>query len=282
MAMTTLWVSPLVYNIKKRVFQSLKIGAATKGWQLRMWNSQKAEVKPGDILVIWNRHNEQNNYAIFFESMGNKVLVLENPYFKKDDMISTGLNFHNNIKHSFPCLDNGDRFKSFGIDIKPWREKGSHVLICTQAKQLDQVGLGWGKYAQPSGQDSRMINAVNKATDKKIIFRMNPKSNYPIRHKLNVDKVSDGKTPLKEDLKNCHAVVVWTSNSATDALIEGIPVFVIGPGVFSIDCCHRGLNYINEPILHNTREQVFNRMSWNQYSLTEIENGFLFDILTHN
>lgn len=288
-----IFYSPLVKRINPPWFNALIRGSKKHGFteHHEITPANLSTISPNDVLLIWNRHGSQNTLALEFEKRGNHIIVLENAYLKPWDKthISIGLGFHNNIKHSLPCLDNGERFRSLGIELKPWQyNQRGHILYCTQSKTFDQKGIGWAEYAQPSGMDTKIIHNIRKQGNRNIIFRMNPKSHdnaASLRKlgKITITNCSKTKstTSIQDDLKGAWCTVVWTSNSATESLIEGIPVIVEGPGVFLKSACSLSINYLNNPQIGN-REPLFNRMAWNQFYLHEIESGFMFDLILHN
>ena len=287
----TVYIYSLVERIKKPWCLRAKEGAKAHGWDTEIINGNYncSKVTEKDILIIWNRHIDQDALALQFENKGAKVFVLENPYLSTKDeesWVSVGLGYHNNLKYAPKLLDSGERFKSFGLDIKPWRKDGKHILYTTQAKMYNQKGLGWKDYATPAGSDEDIIQKIRKLTERKIVFRLHPKSKdyTPLRRSIgrtvsvsNAEAI--GRCSIQSDLKNAWATVVWTSNSATDSLLAGIPVFIIGPGVYMKSVCHMGLNFIENPKLPDGRLDLFNRMAWAQYSVNEVRSGFMFDCL---
>ena len=281
----TIHVYPLIRRIKQQWIEPLAEGAKKHGWSTVLYEQRLDAVKEGDILVTWNRHADQDVPARQVEDRGGKVICLENPYLKMEDKdwVSVGLGFHNNIKYAPKCLDNGERFKSFNKEIKPWRQTGKHILFPTQSKQFNQRGLGWREYASPAGCDNMLLSRIRKNTERKIIFRIHPNSEdmTAIRNRLGkgieVTNVSYDRTPMSDDLNNAWATVVWTSNSATDSLMNGVPVFVCGPGVYMSELCGADLKEIEQPKLLDARQTLFNRMAWAQYSMDEVKSGFMFD-----
>lgn len=285
--MTTLYIYSLIDNIKAQWGKVLRSAAIKKGWKVEQYSS-RSEIEKDDILIIWNRHNDQDNVAKRFEAVGAKVFAIENPYIKtKDhkDWISVGIGYHNNLDYAPKLLDNGERFAQLGIEIKPWRQSGKHILFPTQAKNFNQAGLGWKDYAIPQGADESILKKIRKITDRKIVFRLSPKSmNVPISTEnigknIEVSNNEFNRCSVNKDLENAWATCLWTSNAATESLLMGIPVFVCGPGVYMKDVCNMNLNDIENPIMPDNRLQLFNRMAWAQYNINEVESGFMFNCL---
>jgi len=260
-------------------------------------------VTPNDALIIWNRSNGYyERMASFFEKHGAKVIVMENPYIRipNKKYISIGLGYHNNLKYALLCLDNGERFASFGIEVQPWRTSGEHVLITTQSKFWDREAFGYSDNRQPDNWDSFIIRQVRVYTDRKILYRTHPKSQPPAKHQwktitrnvqLSISAPAFAQTfqtvhddvivskKLEEDLKNAWCTILHSSNAATESLIAGIPVIYTGNNIFMQNCASTLIRDVKNPAMPDNRLENLNRMAWNQFSIEEIGNGLLFDIL---
>lgn len=103
--------------------------------------------------------------------------------------------------------------------------------------------------------DSWAVSQVKEFTDRPVILRK--------RH--------DG-TPIAEQLKNCHAVVVYASNASVDAVLNGVPVFNLGPAV-TTPIGLQDLRKIETPI-YPERQPFFNSLAYAQFTIEEFENGF--------
>lgn len=247
--------------------------------------SQIKSVTEHDIYIGWNRHLRQDYICKRLEKVGGQVIIFENPYIKiKDNQkwFSIGLNWHNNIEKSLPCIDTGERWKNFNVEIKPWRKSGKYYLVATQAKIWNKRGLGHKNFWQPENWDSNTVVKLKQTTHKPIIFRQHPNGKERGRNNKHPRyiKISDGSiVPLEKDLEQAFASVVYSSNLATDSLLQGVPVFYNGKNLYLKDACKYGFEDFNNPVYPNNRENLFQRMAWNQFSLEEIQNGFMLDIL---
>lgn len=118
-------------------------------------------------------------------------------------------------KHRHP----EDRVAKFGLEIKPVRPGGRHILL---------AGMG-DKAAQAEGfrieEWERMtIAEIRRYTDRPIRYRPKPswKNAKPI---AGTEYSAPHERDLEHDLIDCHAVVTHHSNVAVDALLAGVPVF---------------------------------------------------------
>lgn len=144
-----------------------------------------------------------------------------------------------------------DRFKvlvkKYGLQIKEWNFKGSHILVCgSMPETYNFFDIGaWDTWA---------VAQVKQFTDRPVILRKRKEQ-----------------IPLLEQLKNCHAVVVYASNASVDAVLNGIPVFALGPAV-TVPIASQDLRQIETP-LYLDRNQFFNHLAYSQFTTHEMESG---------
>lgn len=295
--MKSIYLSNFIARNKNRraggLYDCLVKGAKKYGYVVRMapmdyreLNSKRIDTT--DILIVWNRHCGQDELALKFENRGARVLSIENPYIKVEGekYISVGYGHHNNMMFAPKCLDNGERFKSFNKEIKPWKTDGENILITTQAKKFDNHGLGINHIRQPALWDSEIIESLKRKTTKHIVFRQHPNGkkfkDVPDKRLFSGITLSSPNIkniPLLDDLKDAHGLVTWNSNSATEALLEGVPVFYCASYIFSAECCNQGIHHINNPKKPDNRNTMFNRMAWAQYTLPEVASGYFFEVV---
>lgn len=161
------------------------------------------------------------------------------------------------------------RFKNLGIEIKPWRKRGRHVLVCPP---LRLSGAVWGYDA-----DAWLANTLaelRKHTDRelrvraKLTWNDNKSSNtsgYRGRPKTNL-------VPMADDLKDAWALVTFNSNSATEALLAGIPVFCTEPCA-SYAMGTPDLSLIETPRMDADRGRWAAMLACNQFTLGEMRDG---------
>lgn len=250
--------------------------------------------KKDDIFICWNRHLDQDLYARKIESIGGKVLLIENPYIKVPQItrdynpwISISKGYHNNPRFSFQAQDTGERWESFNIPILPWKKisKVKTVLICTQAKQFDSEGLGFELNKQPRGWDSSIIKAcLEENPNLKLIFRTHPNSKFPPPTKLpkqvKLELGSDLTLSQSLDQNDIDLCILHTSNSAIECLLKGIPVCYTGPQLLAEKLCSTGISdSIRNPKINLDRTKFFHKLAWNQISKKDIDKSILYNIM---
>ena len=184
------------------------------------------------------------------------MLVCENGYLGVDgaghQLYAISEHGHNGSGW-FP-IGTEDRFSGLGVEVKPWRAAGEHVLVCAQR------GIGSCKMRSPSRWDAAVVAEVQRLTKREV--RLRP---HPGRHA--------GK-PLEDDLRGAHACVIWSSSSGVRALVEGIPVVRAAPWWICSEAAVRSVTRVNMLLLDDTaRANALHKMSHGQWTLAEIESG---------
>jgi len=161
--------------------------------------------------------------------------------------------------------------RDYNIDLKPWRKKGRHILICTQRNG------GW------SMQGNSVIKWLNetvaelkKHTDRPIVVRGHPgdrrAKQYLKPHPHYV--VSQNKSIL-QDFQKAWAVVTYNSTPSVAASIEGIPAFVTDPipqTSQAYDVSTHSLSLIETPQIKD-REVWIKKICMCHWNFDELSNG---------
>lgn len=144
-----------------------------------------------------------------------------------------------------------DRFHAFGRHVYPWRRSGSHVLVCPNSN------IYFGLHGLDGDQWLEQTVATLKAhTDREIRVRWKYGSGH-----------------IKDALKDAWAVVVFSSAAALDALIRGVPVFVLAPFAAGARMGLSDLSQIETPIYPDDREPFLWALAYQQWTLSEIIQG---------
>jgi hypothetical protein len=147
----------------------------------------------------------------------------------------------NAIQHRGIGETDGLRFKSLGLQVKPMRWNGEHVLICEQSEEFMRVVAGDPDYF-------RRVTETVKAWGMKVLVR---KKDTPRR--------------FTDDLAGAKLLVTWSSAAAVGALLEGVRV-AVGPY-----CCatHAGSN----------RKKWASVLADNEWTLEEMASGMAWNAL---
>lgn len=162
----------------------------------------------------------------------------------------------NALQHSGTGVSDCARFDALGLQIKPWRDAGAHIVVCPQSEPFMRDIAGYqGDWAR----DVR--DALAGRTKREVRVRA-----------WNRDKGALSAT-LKDDLAGAHALVTWSSAAAITAILEGIPAFVM-----SNDCAARPmaageLSNIESPRMPNGRREWAGVLADQEWSLDEFRSG---------
>jgi hypothetical protein len=242
-----------------------------------------ARVDAQTLVLMWNRYGELHDLACRVEKAGGTVLVAENGYLgrggsvpkwdvhprgpRPDGYYALAIGGHNGSgtwKSGGP-----ERWERLGIELKPWRTEGGHVLICPSRS------FGRPDTTMPATWVERIAAELRKYTKREIRIRKHPGNNAPER-------------PLAEDLKDAWAVVIWASSAGVHALIAGIPVVCMAPWWIcknaAIDDIHQVDAFdLSQPWermgADGTRLEAMQRLAWAQWTIEEIAGGEPFRYL---
>lgn len=142
--------------------------------------------------------------------------------------------------------------KTLNIELKPWRTKGKHILICMQRdggfsmKNLDPIE--WLKIK---------INKIRTYTDRQIIIRPHPGKVQDFSSFIGpgIDVVDSVRVPLVQSMYKAHAAVFFNSSSAVAAVCEGIPIFIDDKSCVARNVANTTLENIEKP-------EMFDREQW--------------------
>lgn len=216
--------------------------------------SELTKPKPGDVLVVWNRHGAKNALAEHFERAGATVLVAENGYLGKvwngQKWFSLAIGHHAGAGEWKP--HGPERWDGWGVEFAPWRD-GSEVIV------LEQRGIGEPGIASPASWACHVQSRIGGR------IRRHPGASIPA-------------VPLADDLKDARCVVTWNSGAALHALLMGVPVFHefdrwIGAGAA------RALAEFERGPVRGDRLTMFRRLAWAMWTAEEIRSGAPFERL---
>jgi hypothetical protein len=209
--------------------------------------SSIARPTPDDVVIVWNRYGQSDNLAKQFESAGANVLVAENGYMGKSHAgnvwYALSRDQHNGAGR-WPC-SNGDRYRYYGQELKPYRNVGKEVVA------LPQRGIGPAGVAMPNGWEL----------------------NLPVKCRTRMHPGVRDCVPLLDDLKSAIYVITWGSGAAIKAMAEGIPVFYEFKNWIAKD----GATHISKANFEipqkPDRQKAFEKIYDAMWTLDEIESG---------
>jgi hypothetical protein len=157
----------------------------------------------------------------------------------------------NGFQHDGRGVSTGERFKRFHRPVQPWITTGRHVLICPQSPiYFELFGINRDAWLED------VTTTLRAHTDRQIVVRT--------KRELR---------PIEADLKHCWAVVTYSSSSALDALIAGVPVFVLADFAAAYRMGSPDLSQIESPVYPPDRQSTMECLADQQWDLREIRTG---------
>jgi hypothetical protein len=237
---------------------TIKQGLEAAGFRVR---DGQGVPKEGDILVTWTRFQHgKEQICERFERQGGRVLVAEEGYIRNvRGKKHFSLAWHDHGGNGTWYVGDEERLRSFGLEMAPMREVGEHIIV------TEQRSIGSKVMASPKGWHEDVKRRLSRLTNRKVIVRWHPRTR--------TNKQGAANQPsAEEQLRNCHAVVTWSSAFAVTALLQGVPVFAEAPKSVLDGAVNRGLEHIDHPIMYE-RLPALNRMAWAMWSVEEIASG---------
>ena len=235
-----------------------------------------------DINVIWSvlfNGRMAGNKAVWEQQ--KPTIVLEVGGINRGTTWKVGLNGINRDAYFGPSGNSSDRVRLLGLQVKPWKYDGEHILI---AGQHDK-SLQWKDMPAMATWVHDTITFIRAQTDRPIIFRPHPRCPLPaIEHDFKGVKRQDPKQ-IKDtyddfdmQFNNIWATVSWSSNPAIHSIINGVPAFT-GPSSLAFDVAEQNLRNIENP-LYGDRTQWLNDYAHTEYTIGEISQGIPLKHLT--
>lgn len=211
--------------------------------------------------------------------------------------------FYNNINDL-----SVERWRNFlkknNLKIKNWNSPGDNILIMGQVDYdsalIELYDTGYQSFTQ---YIEDVVTEIRNYTDRPIVYRPHPKThsihvynrevidsinNLNLIHK-NVtitNNLSDqgpnaiqGGNSLFEDLKDAYCVVTYNSNSAVEALCEGVPIFTLHPTSCAYEVGHHDLSQIGSIDYYKNIDEWGKKIVYTIWNNTEIEEGIAWNYL---
>lgn len=201
------------------VFYAFSVGLRSMGHEV-LYHDLTA-----DVFVIWSllfhgRMSHNKDLWNFAQKNNKKVIILEVGCLERGTTWKVGVNGLHTLPTPFMERSNN-------IDVLPWDNTGTNILICGQRTS----SLTWvhGSY---ENWLSTLIPSIRKHSDRPIIFRPHPRekilSDYSkfgiqLQCPTHLQDTYDGYN-FVDTLKDTWMVINPTSTASIIAVINGIPV----------------------------------------------------------
>jgi hypothetical protein len=194
------------------------------------------------------------------------VVVLETGYINRGDgenhHYAAGLNGLNGNADFRNLAMPDTRFKKLGVEPRPWRADGEHIILCGQVPwdaSVDHINLvDWLKYA---------AHRIKQHTKRPIIFRPHPYAMLPP-----IEGCDYSTDNLAHDLHGAWALVSFNSNSGVEAALAGIPVFGFDKGAMYLPIANQYFRQMGKPFMPD-RSDWLNNLAYAQWTPQEMREG---------
>ena len=269
----SLWTNNGALN-SKPIFNAFAHSCLQLGHDV-VYNDPSADV---DVIwsILWHGRMAPNK-EIWDKAQVNKkpVIVLEVGGLKRGTTWKVGLNGINRDAYFGGLRNNSARADALGLFLKPWRnnEHGPIVIACQHSGSQQ-----WREQKSPATWVFETIDKIRQYTNKKVIIRPHPRcridgiqfefDNVMIQQPY---KIQGSYDDFDFNIDDAYALINWSSNPATHAVMQGIPVFV-GPSSLAYDVGNHDLSDIGRPRKPD-RTQWLNDIAYTEWTVEEISQG---------
>jgi hypothetical protein len=157
-----------------------------------------------------------------------------------------------------------DRWDSFGIELKPWRTEGKHILVLGQ----NEIGIST-QHINYIDWMNETLREIRKYSDRPIVFMAH-------RHQTVMPsepcQVIQKNTTIYELCKDAWCCVARTTNGAAGAIISGVPVITQDSRCITYPISDHEISCVSNPSLPD-RQQWCNDIGYSQWNIKEIKRG---------
>lgn len=230
--------------------------AFARGAGCRLAYAEDARGAGPDIPVVWGVLRNSDQIVAVAKSEGRHFFYTDHAYF--------GRGHYFNYRITRDAHEAGrvrecpsDRVERLGIQLSPWRKRGSTILVCPPT-QFFMDAHGCPDWLRTT------LATLRANTDRPVEIRSKPAAGAPSE-------------PLESALGRAYAIVTHSSNIAVEAAVAGVPVFV-APTSAAAPVGETDLTRIEQP-RRPERQAWLNHLAYSQFTFDEIANGEAWRLL---
>ena len=244
-----------------------------------------------DVAVIWSvlwhgRMAQNAKVWEHFTKQGKPVIVLEVGGLIRNKTWKVGINGINGEAYfgheEEDCTSH--RLTKLKIKMQPWRPRTyqpKYILVLGQNQNSHQ----WRDMPPMQDWVESVITQIRTVTDRDIRIRPHPRSTFDQKWiKETITNYNDvyfnqprqvvgtyDDFDFDKQLNDAWCVVNWSSNPATQAALNGVPVFT-GPESLAAPIANLNLKRIEDPSMPD-RQQWANNIAYTEWTVEEIASG---------
>lgn len=257
-------------NRKVQVLESFAAGAQTQGAQVLLQTQN--HIVPARLAVIlgWvgetirGPHIQLRQHVIDHQQQhAQAVMPIDGSCFKFVDQHSVWLRysldgvFYNTNRYA-NANSNADKWhqiqKQLGLELRPWRQHGHHVLVCLQRDG------GWSMKGTNMAQWAHdTVRQLRLTTDRPILIRQHPSHVVDLHQLLQLPGVSLStfNSSLAQNLSGAWAAVFYNSSACVAAVLAGIPVFVADSDCVAWAVANSNFDQIEMPVMPDRGQWLY-------------------------
>lgn len=168
----------------------------------------------------------------------------------------------------------GDRLDALELEITEWRESGQQIVIAgSSAKYHDFYDL-----RNPTSYASGIVKQLRDVTQRPIVYR--PKPSWREAVPISRTRFSRPPETITSVLAGAHALVTHGSNACFEAVLAGVPCFILGDAVAK-PISSTDIGMIERPMLatFKQRRRWLRNIAYFQWTSAEFEAGDAWDFI---
>lgn len=166
-----------------------------------------------------------------------------------------------------------DRWAALGLEFRPWREDGEHVLLAgSSAKYHAFYGL-----KDPTSWMKGLVKRLLRLTSRPLVYR--PKPSWREAVPINRTTLSASE-PIGDALAGAWVTVTHGSNACFESVLAGVPCIVLGEAVAK-PLSATSVDDVEEPRLASDDERLrwARALAYHQFTAAEFADGKAWDVI---
>jgi hypothetical protein len=234
-----------------------------------------------DVAVqccIQNRHGQSpdQRFRGAVEKLALRRIVIDGGcvrgLFEAPDspvFLSIGVNGIKREAQYFNTTSPPERWNQLGIQLRPWRSDGRHILLLGQT----QHGYGTQHLSLPINKwFERIVRQLRGATDRPIVFRPHPDEKAVPSVEVSGFVVRERGRKLKDELEGAWCCVAKTTNAVVEAIVRGIPVVTDDPLCLGYPVASHDFAGIENPATPERAQWAYD-LAYTQWSIEDLRQG---------
>ncbi len=236
------------------------------------WTPCEVSVTFGVYKSVLERGRQVGSIMAAQTQHGGRHLVLERGFLDRERYFMAGWNGLNGRADFRNSQMPPDRWNRLKIPLCPWRDDGAHVVVCGQVPWDASV-----QHIDMAAWCRETIDEIRRRTDRPIVFRPHPAQPQAIELDEGGICISRHRS-FREDLHRAWCVVTFNSNSAVEAAVDGIPVFVADAGSMARPIANESLEVIERPRMPDRGQWLYD-LAYSQWTAREMARGLAWEHL---